>query len=262
MNLRAATRELIKQVEESTGRPVLVQSDASLKVLATVRMARGSAPAHLVTYNPTGGDASDYLIAFQCGFIIRLFASPAPERFDFAGSKTGRSQTLEAVSAQPEIKKLNLPISAVREYAGRIFDGLMTQLRSVPIGLRVDSWLATDFPELHELQRTFGFRQLQENQQILSAEVRRLAVSPIYEASTAMNAAFAAYWARTLDQPSLVLPYKATGIRRGEDLLATWDAIHPHPVHDREVIESWGQTLGLAGWYEWVPYALDGEAAS
>ena len=173
MRLRAATREVIKRVEDITARPVLVQADASLKVLATVSMARAADPAHFITYNPSGNAEPDYLICFQCGFILRLFANPPSQRFDFAGSESARVRTLEAVSAQPEIRKLQLAPAALRQYANYLFDGLMTQLRSVPIGLRVDVWLERDFPELGELQRTFAIRQLQDNQQALSPEVRR-----------------------------------------------------------------------------------------
>src|SRR5437867_2366809 len=105
MNLRAATREVIKRVEDTTGRPVLVGADATLKVLATVSMARGQAPAHFVTYNPTGNAAPDYLICYQCGFVLRLFANPPSQRFDFTGSPSARAKVLEAVSAQPEIRR-------------------------------------------------------------------------------------------------------------------------------------------------------------
>jgi hypothetical protein len=75
MSFRAATRDVIKRVETTTGRPVLVQADPSLSVLATVKMARGTAPAHLVRFKP-GSTAPDYLVCFQCGFILRLFANP------------------------------------------------------------------------------------------------------------------------------------------------------------------------------------------
>lgn len=256
MSLRAATRDVIAQVETTTGRPVLVQADPSLSVLATVKMARGAAPAHLVRYKPDG-NAPDYLICFQCGFILRLFANPPSQRFDFAGSRLGQARAIEVVSVQPQVRKLSLPTPGVRQYADQLFDGLMTQLRSVPIGLRVDAWLATDYGELRALQQAFAVRQLQDNQQVLTADVRRLAVSPIYEASIAMNAAFAAYWARAMDQPSFVVPYTATGVRAGGDLLAIWDAMDPHPTHDRDLIEAWADKLGLRGWYEWVPYSLD-----
>jgi hypothetical protein len=163
---------------------------------------------------------------------------------------------------QPQIRKLKLPAANMRQYADQLFDGLMIQLRSVPIGLRVDAWLASEYGELHEMQRAFALRQLQDNQQVLTADVRQLAVSPIYEASIAMNSAFAAYWARAMDQPSFVVPFTATGVRAGGDLLAIWDAMDPHPTRDRDLIEAWADKLGLRGWYEWVRYSLDGGATA
>jgi hypothetical protein len=49
-------------------------------------MVRGTAAMHMVRYNPSTSDAPDYLIAYECGFILRLFASPAKERFDFGSA--------------------------------------------------------------------------------------------------------------------------------------------------------------------------------
>src|SRR5262249_48011836 len=153
------------------------------KMLATVTMARGAAAAHLVSFNPAGGLAPDYVICFQCGFIVRLFANPPLERFDFVGSRSARSQLLDAVRANPEIPKLNLPPERIEQYTNHLFDGLLTQFRSVPVGLRVDAWLATEYPELRDLQCAYALRQLQDNQQVLSADVRRHSVEPAYGAS-------------------------------------------------------------------------------
>jgi hypothetical protein len=46
------TERTVARVEEVSGLPVLVREDPSLKTLATVRMARGNAQAHIITYNP------------------------------------------------------------------------------------------------------------------------------------------------------------------------------------------------------------------
>jgi hypothetical protein len=148
MTLRCATRSVIQQVEATTRRPVLVRSDTSLKVLATVTMARGVAPAHFVSYNPASAMAPDYPICHQCGFILRLFANPPSQRFDFAGSHEGRAEVHRTVAVQPEIRRRRLTPTAIGQYADHLFDGVMTQLRSVPIGLRVDAWVAEDYPEL------------------------------------------------------------------------------------------------------------------
>jgi hypothetical protein len=71
MSLRDVTRAIIDQVERVSGHPVLVTEDRFLQTLAAVRMARGKALAHTITYNPAAGNQPDYLIAYQCGFIRR-----------------------------------------------------------------------------------------------------------------------------------------------------------------------------------------------
>ena len=60
-----------------------------------------------------------------------------------------------------------------KEFAGRIITGLMLQLRSVPVGLRVDRWSTSTYPSLRDLQRTSIERQLGENAQALSTEVKK-----------------------------------------------------------------------------------------
>jgi hypothetical protein len=102
MGLRDVTRAIIAKVEQSSGYPILVDEDRSLQTLASVRMARGKAPAHTITYNPSTGSQPDYLIAYQCGFILRLFANPPSERWDFAPAvsqaRTGDGQKHNAVA--------------------------------------------------------------------------------------------------------------------------------------------------------------------
>jgi len=53
MALRQETQDVLKAVEETTGRPLVALADPSLgPLLAKLTMARGAAPAHLVAYNP------------------------------------------------------------------------------------------------------------------------------------------------------------------------------------------------------------------
>jgi hypothetical protein len=80
MNFRETTRRIISLVEEKTGFPVRVTKDLSLKTLATVRMAREPMPVHMIIYNPSINTAPDYLICYQCGFILRLFSCPPSKR--------------------------------------------------------------------------------------------------------------------------------------------------------------------------------------
>jgi len=79
-DLQQITNDVLHRVEQVTGVPVLVRPDPSLQLLANMKMARGSAPAHLISYNPRITDV-DYLICYQCGFILRIAATPERQRF-------------------------------------------------------------------------------------------------------------------------------------------------------------------------------------
>lgn len=72
MPLQPETCQIIKEVENLSGRPVHVTADPELKVMSTISAARGSSPAHFLRYRP-GTRAVDYLVAYQLGFLLRLF---------------------------------------------------------------------------------------------------------------------------------------------------------------------------------------------
>ena len=77
MPLREITRSIIALVENLSGRSVVVSEDASLKTLAASRIARGANRIHTISFNPSVVREPDYLICYQCGFILRLFGVPA-----------------------------------------------------------------------------------------------------------------------------------------------------------------------------------------
>jgi len=71
------TQQIIADVERLSGRPVHVEEDSSLKTSAQVPPARGVSPAHFVRCQP-GNPAADYLVAYPCGFVARLFDEALP----------------------------------------------------------------------------------------------------------------------------------------------------------------------------------------
>jgi len=90
MTLRQVTRAVISLVENVSGCPVVVSEDASLKTLAASRIARGANRIHTISYNPSVVTEPDYLICYQCGFILRLFGVAESDRVDLAGFAEGR----------------------------------------------------------------------------------------------------------------------------------------------------------------------------
>lgn len=88
----------------------------------------------------------------------------------------------------------------------RLFDGLLSQLRSVPVGMRVDAWILANYPELAALQRKAVMKQLDDAAAALRPEVPGIMPDEALEASLAMSAAFSIFRAEKFGQPQITLP--------------------------------------------------------
>ena len=256
MTLRELTRAVISLVEKTSGCPVVVSEDTSLKTFAASRIARGSNKIHTISYNPSAVSEPDYLICYQCGFILRLYGVAAADRVDVAGTAEGRQVVHRLLTAADGPgRKLKLPPETIASLRDQLFDGLMTQLRSIPIGFRVDSWIMREYPELAQLQREMTMRQIKDNLAALSPDIKKIAPKKVYQSNLSMSAAFAEFWARRYSDPALSLSYKAAGFfKAGEELLAILDEVPDAPSADWKLVDAWGDHLSLSVWYRWVPY--------
>jgi hypothetical protein len=256
MSLTTTTRQVLRLVQDRSGIPVHVEPDSNLPgtILAKVVMARGSLALHRVMYRADMSSPPDYLICQQAGFILRLFDNPPEKRFDFAASPEGTAAAERLVKAHPVGR--SLPATAIPQLCQMLLDGVLNHLRSIPLGMRVDRWLATEFPALAKLQRASVLRQLQDCVATLAPQHSQVAPQKIYDATQAISAAFAQFWSVRLDQPHLVLPFKAAGyLQRGQELLAIWEATPDVAENDRVIIDAWAAKLSISAWYQWVPYS-------
>jgi hypothetical protein len=257
MNLSETTRTLLRLVETRSGIPVNVEPDPSLPVgtLAKVVVARGTLNLHRVSYRPDSSLAPDYLICKQAGYILRLFDTPPEKRFDFAGSSEGAAAVERLVNAHPVAKMM--PPEALPKFCQILYDGLMFHLRSIPVGMRVDHWLETEFSALAESQKVSVLREVQDAVATLAQQHRQYSPPKIYDATQAISAAFTAYWGNRLNQPQLSLPFKAAGyLQAGQELLSLWQSTPDAAENDRALIDGWAKKLEIAGWYRWLPYAV------
>jgi len=250
MSLRPETREILRRVKELTGTPVEVVRDAAQTQLARIARARGAAPAHILSVNP-GLGAPDYLIVYQCGFILRLYETPPDERRDFAGTAQGHADVGRLVKCAGQTAQL--PDAVRAQFAQQILDGLLTQLRSYPIGMRIDGWIHREFPNLDALQRESVVRQQKDNLAVLQPELKAMAPKPVFDANVSMNAAYAIFCDRQFGKAGYAVPYRSAGYeKRGRALLGLMESIPDEPRSDRTLVDAWADELGLSGWYEWI----------
>lgn len=256
MSLSDITKQVLKLVEARSGIPVHVETDPNLPatILAKVVMARGQLALHRVFYRPDSSSPPDYLICQQAGFILRLFDTPPDKRFDFAGSEKADVAVERLVNEHPVGRMV--PPTGRQQLCQMLRDGLLYHLRSIPLGMRVDQWIATELPSLADLQRQSILRQVQDAVVTLAPQHRQVSPAKIYDATETISAAFAAFWAARLNQPQLALPFKAAGyLQAGQELLAMWEATPDVPENDGSIVDAWAEKLGVADWYRWVPYS-------
>lgn len=248
MSLLPCTRRIIEQVERVTNRPVVVREDVGLKVLADIKIARGDDAVHLVRYKAGGGVSPDYYIVYQCGHLLRFYSAPPEKRFETA-ARPEASQKLA-----DEMLKNRIP-SQAQGLGEMLLGGLITQLRSIPVGFRIEDWITSTFPELADQQRCAVQNQLTQN-----LETIRIAASPmiprlVSKASVTMNAAFALFWARKWGDTSLTIPYKSAGyLDLAMKLIGIIDRTPDDASSDVQLIDEWAFELKLKGWYEAIPF--------
>ena len=256
MSLSSTTQGFLSEVESSTGLRVVVEEDPRLQapLLAKVQIARRGIPFHRVSYHPTAQGMADYLVCYQCAFVLRLHSLPSAERFDLMDNPVAQEDCL--AWAKTHTAFAALPADDQGSFARFLSTSLISMVRSVPVGLWVDQDLRTRFPELRAAQEQAIRRQVETQSRVLAPEVRQNIPTPALRVNCALNAAFAKVWARELNEPGWCLPYLVDGsAAAGDALLEILEGLLPMPSNDRRLIQAWADHLGFGHWLHWTQYS-------
>lgn len=247
--LRSETKDILARVEKVSGKPVQFLRDEKISLLATLHLARRGAPFHVLRYKPSN-EPIDYFVAYQAGFVLRLFQNPPERRFDFATTDAGGPAIEQLLRATTGLHDTDQKM--LEPFVGIIQQWALTQLRSLPIGMRIDCWIANEHPGLKDLQAAGISVQQQQNADILSQRFGNLTV-PSHLLGPC--AAYALLADRLLGVEKFVIPYLAAGVLDdGRELLRIWDEGPETPTYDGELVDRWADKLGMTGWYRWMPY--------
>ena len=249
MRLLAQATAILDRIETLSGRPVRFMEERDLPLLSTMQVARDGASFHVLRYRPSN-EPLDYRVAYQAAYTLRLFQCPEDERFDFM-------PLVEARAAARELVAGGMPLtdqeqSALAPFSAAVADWALLQLRSLPVGMRIDRWIRDTMPVLRSQQEEAIAEVQQQNLEATTKAVGRLTV-PRHLAAT--NAAHALFADRLLGKEWFAIPYRAMGLTDdGQRLLSLLGEVPPDPRHDRELIDRWADALGVRGWYRWTPY--------
>ncbi|MBK8638710.1 MAG: hypothetical protein IPN92_10655 [Chromatiaceae bacterium] len=243
------TAAIIARVEHLSGCPVTLLRDPTLQTLATVKAANRYQPSHIIRYRDDPVTAA-YQIAFECGFLLRMYTLPPQDRVQLIGTANAR----ERVAKELRRLRTDLPPASIQTVTDMLYDGLMLQLRSCGSGLEVDSLLFAQYPALRPLQAVTMEQQVLTNVSTLDPDLDRQFPHSLVQASRAMNSAYALFAAELLRLPHLAVPYQSVGFEAvGRELLSVLFQGPDEGTPDRQIVDAWAKTLGLCDWYQWDP---------
>lgn len=103
-----SANQALADLEEATGKPVMVMEAPELGVLATIRRAGPEEASHLLRIKSGGNRLADYLIVFECRMALR--DGPGPQHMLKA-----RRPLREQVIRECERLQQQLPLAKARE---------------------------------------------------------------------------------------------------------------------------------------------------
>ena len=248
LNLLSETRNLVTRLEHLSKRPIEFMRADTLPVLASIKIARNGASYHILQYKPSNNPL-DYYIAQQVGIALRMFEQPEDKRFDFASDNSGEKNLEAIIKATSNLSSKDMQLLSM--FTKSIYQWALMQLRSIPIGMRVDAWLFESFPNMREVIRSGLAEQQQMNAEIIGKHIGGLMPPPNQFAPAAAYALFA----DRLFGTNYYIPFKASGsLADGKSLLDIFDQIDSLSAYDVLLVNAWAKHLGMENWYQWIPY--------
>ena len=243
-----SVNQLLKKCEAKSGFACDISYDETLATDSTVKMAgRDGRLRHQIILKQHNADA-DYYVAWQAVFILRQFSTDAENRANISQNPEGFEST------KAELGKLHPSMQGAEldNFANHILGGIITQLRSVPIGILVDIYLFREFEELRETQEKVLTQQVHQYWPALNIDKSQFPETIIL-ANQHMNAAHAAMVDYQYPSPELTAPYKMAGMEAiSLQLLDACLNRNDDDMQDKAIIDDWGKLLNIQNLYRWV----------
>ena len=246
----ADTQHLIDLVERQTGYRVTVDVISGIYEHAQMISARPGAPAHVIRVNADYRQHADYIVAVQCGMLLVLWSdSTKVPGMAFEKSKCGYLADKWA-----KTKPLaDLPADGAAAKARFYVEGLLKQLNSGPLEIRVANLCFASCPSLRDMQAELLNTQLRGISEAFSPKIKDRVPPEVFQKNVSMNAALALNWARLSGSRLCLLPYESTGyIGAGQKLLDAVDSdLDQTSVNHLRTVDSWAGQLSLRTLYQW-----------
>lgn len=237
-----------------------VCEDTSLITFATTRIAPVRSPdAHVIRWNPelVPEEFVDHIYLHEIAHITRAWPEIEKGTYKVPGANRDQiKRAIEILDADFDAAESPYPFPAHirRKFIETLQQGLITQLTSQPVDMRIESAIHEEYPEHRDTQREFLLSEKDRAYEIVSREKRRRLPPKLTEWNIAMNHAYGEALSRATHNRYLCwLGLTESELRLGDALYELYES-SPDEGHlgDMALIDKWAEEIGIREWYEWV----------
>ena len=242
---------VLDQVEQTTGYSVQLREQPALHHDSETRFFREGMTSHEVRHRPAYSDYALHFLLNGAWKILRFWQMPPEERL-VPVTEVGR-QLPDDLHRELADKLADRPQELVTQISRFLYQGIVTQLISMPGDIRVEQELAREFPKHRGEQDTYLRRQIKDLEAHFTPEISQFAPARLYAASSAMHLVLT-------QEASAIVGVEPPGYVRASPHLPLACALRRHLSAveesgyrgDRIVTERWAEELGMERWFEWV----------
>ncbi|MBN2255875.1 MAG: hypothetical protein JW736_09215, partial [Deltaproteobacteria bacterium] len=185
LQLLDATRSILGDVENKSGKRIKYIASGDLSMSAQFRMAGRESAEHLLFYKPGHGEVINYIIANQCGHILRILDAPEEKRYFPVANK--KSMMCYMMETEDEINRIKAVMGdRIKQMIVMWYQGVVFQVTKMPPDIQIDRWIYDTYHELRSIQLQSLKHQLQNAIQGLSEDLRKIVPFKVFNVSNIM----------------------------------------------------------------------------
>jgi len=209
--------------------------------------------ALVITYNPRYSDELNYLVAHECGHILRFWHTPPEERKMPYCSQDIKAKAVPKLAADYAVMLLKgIPPEFLIDSFDDMYTAVVRQLVTLPCDARIDKWIFTSCKGLRNVQEKSLRRLIAECTNNLDPGIKHISPPSIYKASNAMNYAYGKFLNSFINVEPFLSLYRGTDYESvGNKLLEYLFEEDTGYSGDRKTVDAWANTLGMESWYDW-----------
>lgn len=251
-SLLPETKHILRNIVEKTGYDITLIPNESFylsRALISTHLRNTNAKEFIISFNPSA-KALDYDIAHEAIRFLRFAECPLEERFVLVSN----SRTRERAYMQMEDDLENID-QVFREHTREgfeyFYDGILTQLLSIPGDFWINKRLYDEYPKFRE-DLLKGLEEIFERaHHDLADELEQIAPPIVYRATNGMSAAFALFASGLTGIENFYLPYSVSRCDGLASELRESNSVDRGHPGDKDTTDKWAEELGLSNWYEW-----------